>query len=70
MAELSSTSASALCTDYLVVVIDIDVFPVSKIYRILVFNFVRNAIKLTHNLSIASDIDKVDLNKSPKPAMH
>ena len=69
MAELSSTSASALCTDYLVVIY-IDVFPVSKIYRILVFNFVRNAIKLTHNFSIASDIDKVDLNKSPKPAMH
>ena len=27
-------------------------------------------MKLTHDLSIASDIDKVDLNKSPKPAMH
>ena len=27
-------------------------------------------MKLTHSLSIASDIGKVDLNKSPKPAMH
>ena len=27
-------------------------------------------MKLTHDLSIASDIGKVDLNKSPKPAMH